>query len=123
MSSTVRQYGQDDIQVRIQGLENGGEVRIHIEHKSGAALIVPSCEKVQTAEGFEISTTGFDGTDYQLSIDELKATITIRASRASPILGGASSTVLQRRADIAPAQRVELRMSGDEVTMPSITKK
>jgi hypothetical protein len=116
----VRRYSVAEVALRIRGLEADGPVRLHIEHKSGAALIVPSCEKEAIDGGFRLATTGFDGTDYEVFVDERANTVEVVASSPSPILGGEKSAIFIRGDDIEPA--VGVRTSGDEPTMPIIVK-
>lgn len=120
---TVRQYSHGEVSVRIRGLDGAGQVRVHIEHKSGAALIVPFCSKTDGKQGPELATTGFDGTDYHMSIDEVHNTLTVTASAPSPILGDLTTLTLKRVEDLSTTDSGALRVTGDEDTMPIVLKK
>jgi hypothetical protein len=117
----IRHYASGDLSLSIRGLEGSGPVRIHLEHKSGAALIDPFCAIEDLEQGRMLSTQGFDGTGYRITIDEARATAQIEASAPSEILGGAISVVLPRGEDLASGG--PLRITGDEDTMPITVRK
>ncbi len=109
-----RRYATPDVIVDVRDLD-GDDVRLNIEHITGAALIVPRAPVNAFGGGKRIETTGFDGTAYVVEFDEAKSRIT--SSAPSVILGGASTLQVPRVAvdkkDIGP-----LRVTGDEETMP-----
>lgn len=119
--SPIRHYTAGNLSLTIRGLDGSESVRIHLEHKSGAALIVPYCEAADLEHGAKLSTNGFDGTDYRITIDDAAETALVEASRATAILGGATSIVLPRAADLASSG--PLRITGDEDTMPITVRK
>jgi len=82
--------------LRIRGLDVEGPVRVHIEHSSGAALIVPTCEKQPIDGGVRLMTTGFDGTDSRSRSTSATTWFGSARAGASAILGGETSAVLTR---------------------------
>lgn len=113
----IRQYDDGELTLRIRDLPGQGRINVHIEHRSGAALIAPFCESVRAGRVIEIKTTGFDGIDYRVTIEDAEsAPATIEASRPTMILGGASRCVLPRKADAHPSHPI--RATGDEDTVP-----
>lgn len=117
-AGAFRRYVGRELTVRIRGLDGGGDVQIHIEHQSGAALIVPLCRRVARERGPELSTTGFDGTGFTLTLDEPSRSLEIVASAPTPILGGGTRVTLDNGEDVVPAVSRTTRVSGDEDTMP-----
>ncbi len=113
--SEIRHYRDDDVDVRIRGVEFG-DAHITIEHGSGAALIVPACKPHKTDKLITLKTVGFDGTSFEILLDDEANTITIRASSASPILGGEVERTVPRRENLSPSGAV--RVTGNEQTMP-----
>ena len=81
-----RRYTGEGLSVRVRGYERN-DVRLQIEHESGAAMIVPHA--VKEGESARLLTTGFDGTRYIFLIDDDKGTLSISSSVESPLLGGA----------------------------------
>lgn len=121
--SVVRQYRNEDVLVQIRGLDLGLRVRVNLEHKSGAALIVPECDARVNEHGYELELRGFDGTDYKVTIDEQARTLTIVASAATMLLGDQSKLALARTEDQANTGPTALRATGDEVTKPITVKR
>jgi hypothetical protein len=114
----------DGVAVQVRGLEDpGAPIKIHIEHLSGAALIVPECHRVKSEVGIVIETRGFDGTDYRLTLDEQKRTMRIAASKPSLILGDKLELELPRVEDLVATPAAAIRVTGDEVTMPIVVKR
>lgn len=121
--SSIRQYKDEEVLVQVKGLDAGLKVRVHVEHKSGAALIVPDCQAQKDDRGYDLSMVGFDGTDFRITLDEPGQTIRIVASAVTPILGDKTELVLPRIADLGPHDSGELRITGDEVTRPIDVKR
>lgn len=119
----VRQYGSGELTLRLRGLEREGPVRLHLEHKSGAALIVPACERRSIPAGHELRTRGFDGTDYRFTVDEVARVVRIQASAPTVLLGGSTEAAVVRGEDLTMPQLAALRITGDEDTMPISVKK
>jgi hypothetical protein len=121
--STVRQYRHADVTVQVSGIEGGGRVKFHVEHKSGAALIVPECEQKAGKQGPELETRGFDGTDYKMIFDEVHNTLKIIATASTSILGDQRELELLRAEDLMLSPSSPLRVTGDEPTMPISVKR
>lgn len=121
--SIVRQYKDEDVLVQVKGLDVGLKLRVHVEHKSGAALIVPDCQAQVEDHGYDLAMVGFDGTDFRITLDEPGQTIRIVASAVTPILGDKSELVLPRIEDLGLHDPGELRITGDEVTRPIDVKR
>ncbi len=118
MGSAERRYQGEGITLRIRGLGAGARapiVRLHIEHESGAALIVPGCREAMGASGPRMETVGFDGTIFTIELDEKTGFAAISASQETPILGGGRDARIPRGADLEDST---LRTTGDEETMP-----
>jgi hypothetical protein len=113
----IRQYKNSDITVRVHGLDGDQMLRVHVEHKSGAALIAPDCKREDGPLGPKLTTTGFDGTVFHFEVNELVRELKIEASAPSVILGGKTTIALARAEDFVPAAGA-LRVTGDEDTMP-----
>lgn len=110
-----KHFQSGDLRVRIGWLEGRERCHVHIEHKSGAALIVPSCPREIAGDSIRLETTGFDGTTYSVTIDGEESTVVIESSAASPILGGGTRAVVPRSLD---GESGAVRVTGDEETMP-----
>jgi hypothetical protein len=116
MGSIVeRRYHGSGLTLRIRGLMTPHPVRIHLEHESGAALIVPGCREEPGIKGPRLETVGFDGTIFTVELDEQNGTAAISASQETPILGGGTTARIQRGPD---TEESALRVTGDEETMP-----
>ncbi|MCK6547099.1 hypothetical protein L6R52_14715 [Myxococcota bacterium] len=116
-AGTIRRYTADAVTLRIRGLETSA-VRLHIEHASGAALMVPDCAREPRGATILLTTTGFDGTRFTVALDDAAKTATVTSSAPSAILGGADHLVLARAADIVPPPLPSRRITGHESTMP-----
>lgn len=121
--SVVRQYKNADVVVQIKGLDAGLRVRVHLEHKSGAALIVPECDARVDEHGYDLEMRGFDGTGIKMTLDEPARALRIVATAATPLLGDKAQLELPRAEDLGTPAQTELRITGDEVTRPIIVKK
>ena len=117
---TELRYLSESLEVRVRKLPRGQGLRIHMEHTSGAALIIPSCQAEVTNDGMRATTTGFDGTHYELLIAD-KA-LEVRASQPSTLLGGKTTATILRTDDILLSTGA-IRITGDEVTVPINTDK
>lgn len=115
MSTQV--YKDGEVTVRVRGLEGGGSVRLHIEHKSGAALIVPDCTRTRHEHGTRFQTRGFDGTTFTLELDDAGLSLDVHSSQQTDILGGLRQRTLARVRDLEVRPQ-GLRITGDEVTRP-----
>ena len=114
MRSVERCYQGEGITLRIRGLFTPHPVRIHIEHETGAALIVPGCREGPGPRGPRLETVGFDGTVFTIELDEDAQVAILSATQETPILGGGTTARIPRGADIEDS----LRVTGDEETMP-----
>jgi hypothetical protein len=114
-SVLVRTYLGDGLTLRIRGLTTPHPVKIHLEHESGAALIVPGCREGPGPRGPRLETVGFDGTIFTIELDDQAGTAAISASQETPILGGGKTARIQRGPDVEDGA---LRVTGDEETMP-----
>ncbi len=103
------------VQVRDLGEDASSPVKVHIEHKTGAALIAPECVPERAGEELRLSTTGFDGTRFFILVTE--ETLTIEASAATPILGGQKRATVPKAEPPTP-QQLGVRVTGHESTMP-----
>ena len=115
MGMVERRYQGDGITLRIRGLLTAHPVRVHLEHESGAALIVPGCREAPGVKGPRLETVGFDGTIFTVELDEQDSTASIQASQETPILGGSKTARIPRGPDV---EDTSLRVTGDEETMP-----
>jgi hypothetical protein len=112
-----RVYSGDGIELRVRGLGGRHRVRIHLEHSSGAALIVPGCEERIGDHGPRLVTAGFDGTTFTIDFDDGASLAVITSSQTTPILGGGVSATIARGDDVELDPKA-LRVTGDEETMP-----
>lgn len=112
-----RLYLGDGVRLSIRGIGTSHPVRIHLEHESGAALIVPGCEEGPGDKGPLLKTVGFDGTTFTIALDEEANDASIEASQPSPILGGGQKARIERGPDPTPDEQ-SVRVTGDEATMP-----
>ncbi len=103
------------VQVRDLGEDASSPVKVHIEHKTGAALIDPECNPKRTGESLHLKTTGFDGTRFHVIVTE--ETVSIEASAPTPILGGEKRATIPRAEGPTP-QQLGVRVTGHESTMP-----
>jgi hypothetical protein len=121
--SVVRQYKNEDVLVQIKGLDQGLRVRVHLEHRSGAALIVPECDARVHENGYDLEMRGFDGTGFKMTLDEPERALRIFATAPTPLLGDKAALELPRAEDLGTPQPAPLRITGDEVTRPIGVKK
>jgi hypothetical protein len=115
MASVERCYQGLGITLKIRGLFTSHPVRIHLEHESGAALIVPGCREGPGPKGPRLETVGFDGTVFTVELDEQANTAEISATAETPILGGGTRASVPRGPDLVDNT---VRLTGDEETMP-----
>lgn len=109
------EYRGEELSVRVANPTPDGGVSLHIEHATGAALIVPSTPQSRTDDGAFVTVTGFDGNLFQIRISEER--VFIQAEQASPILGGGREADAERRRDLEKNDG-PIRVTGDESTMP-----
>lgn len=110
-----RRYETAELVVDVRGLGSAHGVRLNVEHTSGAALMIPRATEEVIDGGVRVRTSGFDGTHY--TVDVFEQSVTIDATAASPILGGAQH-IEAPRVEVPAADPGALRVTGDEETMP-----
>jgi hypothetical protein len=112
---THRRYETPEVTIDVRGLGTEHGIRLNIEHRTGAALMVPRADSSDVDGATRIVTTGFDGTEFTIDIRD--EAVTIRSNVPSAILGGIDQLdaprVEVKKADLGP-----LRVTGDEETMP-----
>lgn len=111
----ARQYGDQNLWVKIRPKLTG--VDVHIQHESGAALILPNCLTTPSGAGFKAEGTGFDGNTFRIEVDDATASLRVACTHESPILGGARDVRLPLDNLHKPAPPSE-RITGDEDTAP-----
>lgn len=110
-----RRYTSNEVVVDVRGLGSPHGVRLNVEHRSGAALMIPRATEDAIDGGVRVCTTGFDGTRFTVDIFDQTARIT--ASAPTAILGGAES-IEASRVNVPAPDPGALRVTGDEETMP-----
>lgn len=110
-----RRYATEELIVDVRGIGSEHGVRLDVEHRSGAALMVPRTKAETIDGGLKIETTGFDGTQFTVVV--LESTARVTSSAPSAILGGATELELPA-VEIPPPDPGALRVTGDEETMP-----
>lgn len=107
-----RRYVDHALEVRLS--VNATSARLRLEHKSGAALIVPDAPLCPTEGGARLTVSTFDG--VQLILEAHHDALRISASGPTALLGDRTECTLPRgpdRTDTGPT-----RVTGDESTMP-----
>ena len=112
-----RLYQDREVSVRLRGLDGPAGVRIHLEHQSGAALIVPACARESSEGAAVFRLTGFDGVQFTVTVDPVGDHLWLRTSGPSLLLGGQRERKVPRGPDPEPQNR-GICVTGDESTMP-----
>lgn len=111
------EFRSPGLRVRLVDPAIEGGVGVRIEHDSGAALLVRSVIAKKTEAGLHVDVTGFDGTQFAIDVDPEWASVQIRSSSPTPILGGGQEAAALR-AKAAESESGPVRVTGDETTMP-----